>query len=1081
AMYSLANLWNKQYAFDDVFVDSLVVTLAKAADGSWELPISESSDTSAATPISFVINQLALSQTTLRLVQADGDTAVIDNLSLLASVSGEGGMYSADIKRLDFAANRMSGPVRVLGKVSYADGVIVVQDLQLLHGNTRVKISGTYDPDDAGGAAHIAADQIDLRELTDLVGGNLEGVVDATGNVVLVDNALSGQVTVGGHFVIADIENLFIDFSLEDKLLVFDTVYGTVLNNCSVDGKMQVNLNKPEVYWLEADIRNFNLAELLPNTFPSNLTGRLRLDGKAFGSDELQLFADVELFESSFDDYPLQTASGLMRITTRDLVFPEPFQVTYYENTLVAQGEVDYRNDINLQVDADLPNLDRWRGKLFIDQPGGRAIAHATLTGNTGDPDLHGWLRSDSLWVYGLYGDSAYAEFGIERFLTRRLGEVWADFLAGEAWQIPYDTGRVELSLDSALVNIDTVHLVSPDVQVDGAGLFDQARDPWLLTIDSLELSLFGRDFYNRGQQQIAVDTLGFDFIAASIGKDQTSLQALGRIDFEETTNMQVAVNDVTVSSWLNLFEQDVDFDAYLSGEASLTGSFAEPSFLVDLGMDSMVYQGVVLGDLTVAAQYDQELLTIDSVVVLSDSGSYRGVGYLHADLAFDAATVERFPDRQFDIQITAEDNQFDLVTNLMPSVEDLRGSFTADFRLSGTPTDPHLDGQAVLLDGRLKYFDLANLIYTDSASVTMRDNRIILNQLTSHIKEGERRSYIYADGDITVQSLDTLLYDLYIRVPKQTPFKYELADIEGKFRAELEVRGAPPTITGDVTVFSGRDRSPFPSSREGSPLMLGLAGEDPWDLNINVDIVSNYWIKNDDIDAEFSGFLNITRERGRYRFAGEMDILRGRAFLFDKTFRNPEGGVIFEDVDYPNPRLDMTWETRIPVTTFEEEEQRASEVVLPIRISGTLENPEFSVAQTGTETEFSDEDILPLLVANYYSSDTTKPGQFDQRLYDWVSTRFSQIASRRLGVETFQIDPTYGGEFDLNRAQVTLGAYAPNVSNLYGYTRFTRSQVQEVGFEYRLRKGVLVEGRRELDEQARERYGVNLRLHWEF
>ena len=1093
AVYSASDLLSKNYLFDEVYVDSLLLTLVKNENGQWQLPFPiggthhDSSDTSGAAPATpepppqFSVKQLALSQTSFRLVQATGDTTVIKNLSILASVSGEGGMYSADIKRLDFASGSMPGITRVTGKISYSNGTIVVQDFQISRNGTRIKISGTYAPDEKTGAAHLSADHIDLEEISQLTGAKLKGKIDLTGNVSFVDGRLKGQVTAGGTFLFAGIENLFIDFTFEDKVLTFDTVYGTIFENCAIDGNGRVDLNKPETYSLDADLSNFDLSQMLPKTFASNLTGHLRLDGSSFSNEDLLLHVDVNLFESSFDEYPLQAAKGRLDITTVDLSFPEPFHVVYYENEFAATGNIVYDGDIDLDVDADLPNLDRYQGRFFINQPGGRAVAKARFSGKTSDPDLSGWVSSDSLWVYGLYADTCFAEFDIARFLTGREGTVTVDMLAGEAWQVPYDTGRAEIRLDSLQVWIEDVHMGSSKVTMFGGGLFDQSYEPELLRIDTLALTVFGQEFYNRGALQVAIDTAGFDLLSTTIGKDRTSVMARGRLNYDETMNLRVEVNDVVISSWLQLFDQELPVDGHLSGSADLAGSFIAPSFVVDGGIDSLTYQSVVLGDLTVSAQYSDELLTLDSVVVFSDPGMYDARGYLYANLAFDADIVERFPDRPMDIKLHFTDNRFDLVSLMLPSVEDLKGDFFADVRLSGTPTDPHIDGQAYLKKGDLKYFDLANHVKTDSAGVQMRDNQILLNDVVCYIQDKDRKSYAYIDGDITVLSLDTLDYNLEIRVPKQTPFVYELADLEGKFKAELEVRGAPPKITGDVTVFAARDRSPFPTGREGSLLMVALAGDDPWDLNINVDIESNYWIKNDDIDAEFSGDLNIIRERGRYRFAGEMEILRGKAFLFDKTFNiEPDSRVTFEDIDYPNPRLDVTMVTRIPVTKFEQEEVRTEEE-LPLYIGGTLENPEFSIADTDGGSDLSNEDILPLLVANYYGASDTKPGRFEERLYQYASSQVSQIATRRLGVETFEIDPMSGGEFDLATAQVTLGAYAPKVENLYLYGRATSSLVQELGFEYRLKKGFVIEGRRELDEQARERYGVNLRLHMEF
>ena len=1103
AVYSLSNIWNQQFLFDDVYADSLVITLVKGPDGGWKLPLPGSEDvkvgdndslavsdsTAAASPLEFAVKQLALSQSTIRLVKGEGDTTDIRNISLLTSISGEAGMYSADIKRLDFAAGGMPGGTRISGKVSFSNNTLVVQDLQLVRGSTRIKISGTFDPDAMSGAGHVSADHIDLEELTGVTGGNLKGVLDLTGNVSYVNGRISGQVTVGGTFLFAGIENLFIDFGFEDKVLSLDTVYGTIFETCAIDGRCEVNLDKPEKYWLDADIRNFDLSRMLPNTFGSNLTGHLRLDGNYFTNEELLLDLYVNLFESSFDDYPLHAANGHLTITTEAVTFPDPFEVVYYENRFTAEGEVDYDGDLRIEVDGDLPNLDRWRGKLFIDQPGGRAQAHAVFSGKTSDPDLHGSLTSDSLWVYGLYTDSFSGAYDIERFLTGRKGTVTADLGTGAAWDVPFDSGRVDLSLDSLIVGLDNIRLTSTEVSVFGAGSLNQEFEPQLLSLDTLDLGVFGREFYNMGNLDILIDTLGFDLRRTQIGNGPTSLMANGRIDYDESMNLRFEVNKVSIGSWLPLFdkERELKVDGYLSGAADLAGRFVEPSFVVDAAIDSLTYRNTGLGELTVSAQYSDKLLTIDSLVVFSDPGQYKATGYLYADLSFDATTVERFPDRPFDIRVNASDTRFDLVTLTLPSVEDLKGEFVADVHLTGTPNDPHLEGEALLVDGNLKYFDIVNHVKTDSARVRMRDNQIILDQVTCYIEDKGRKSKMYIDGDITVQSLDTLEYNLGISIPGQTTVKYELADIEARFSAELEVLGStPPLVTGDVTLYSGRDRSPFPTGREGSSLMLSLSGEDPWDLDINVDISSNYWIKNADMDAEFSGYLNIIRESGRYRFAGEMDILRGRAYLFDRTFQIQEDSrVTFEDTEYPNPQLDITMMTRIAVPKFEQEDVR-SEEELYLHVGGTLENPEFGIADAAGGSDLTEEDILPLLVANYYGSGPDQ-SVWTQRAMSFLSSQVSQIATRRLailGVETFEIDPTYSGEFDLATARYTVGLYGPGaLSNVYVYGRAPANDLSqsELGFEYRLQKGFVLEGRREIDDQARERYGVNFRLHWEF
>jgi hypothetical protein len=543
--------------------------------------------------------------------------------------------------------------------------------------------------------------------------------------------------------------------------------------------------------------------------------------------------------------------------------------------------------------------------------------------------------------------------------------------------------------------------------------------------------------------------------------------------------DVSLAVADIPIAPWLHLFAPELAMDGYLSCTARLGGTFADPAIILGGMIDSVVYRDLPLGDLAVSANYRDRLLTIDSLLIYSHPGIYRATGSMNVDLAFTADEVDRLPDLPFDLKIAAEDNRFDLVSLFLPSVENLEGDFFADFTLAGTPTQPHLDGEAYIKNARLKYFDLVDTVKADSVGVTMEDNRINVDDIEVYVYDKRKKSNSYAtiDGILTVKSLDTLHYDLDVSLVEEFPFRYELDDIEGVIEGDLQILGVtPPTITGDLTLTSTKWKAEFQTGVEGSPLMMALLTQKPWDLNLNIEILSNYWIKNQDIDAEFSGFMNLIREQGRYRFIGELEMLRGKGFLFDKTFRiEPDSRVTFEDIDYPNPRLDIIATTRIPVVHFEEEEERSEEATLAIHVTGTLENPEFNTVEG--DSTFTRADILPLILANYYGSESAGAGRFEERISQLISSQVSQIGTRQLGVETFEIDPTYEGEFDIRRTRVTLGVYTSSNLYLYGRPIVSFEKDPELGFQYRFNKWSLFEGRR--DEE--ELYHLNLKLHWEF
>ncbi|RME25317.1 MAG: hypothetical protein D6800_07735, partial [Candidatus Zixiibacteriota bacterium] len=409
----------------------------------------------------------------------------------------------------------------------------------------------------------------------------------------------------------------------------------------------------------------------------------------------------------------------------------------------------------------------------------------------------------------------------------------------------------------------------------------------------------------------------------------------------------------------------------------------------------------LLLGNVVADLHLRDRLLTVDSAIVISPGGKYHAVGSLYTDLAITSREIDRLPDLPIDLRVTVDDTRFDLVSLLLPSVEELEGKLHVDLHLSGKPSQPHLEGEAYLKHAWLKYFDLVDTLYTDSAGVVMQDNKIIIDRIETYVHDYRNRNakrYAILEGDITVTAIDKLYYDVNVSLPREFPFRYELDNITGIVEGDLHVIGEhPPLVEGDLTVLAMRYEVNFADPGESSALITALTSENSWDLDLNVDIPSNYWIRNEDIDAEFSGTINLIREKGQYRFAGEMEILRGKGFLFDKTLRfDPGSRVVFEDIEYPNPRLDITARTRIPrpQSPFEEA-GTPHDVELGIHVGGTLEHPD--IEPLPNDEGLTREDILPLLIANYYSeAGTAAQGGWSSRLSQVVASQVSQIGTRQ-------------------------------------------------------------------------------------
>jgi len=1083
--YAISNLWRRNFRFEYLFVDSARVTLVRDSVDGWLLPtIPTSSDsTKPKTPLSFSVELFSLNGVQVRIIDG-ADTLGIDDINLALAMQSADGTYGVSIENMQFtSADKRLHLDAGGGKVTYSDGSLVFKDLLLHSHDMNLRLGGRVSTAPPWSAkVSFDFDNVDLAEVTSIIGPKLRGVIDLKGEAAFEDDLLSGSVDIGGDFMIATFENLHTDFRLADKHLYLDTVYGAFLQSCAVDGRGEIDFSSdPEQYQLSADIRNFNLTELIANSFHSDLNGHLEMSGRSFREKTLRLDMDVDLFDSEFHDYHFDRGQGLLVITPDSLVFVPPFRIDYYENAFDLDGTIVYSDSTNLKVTADLQNLERYRGKLFIDQPAGRGRADAVVSGRTSDPDLRGRFVSDSLWLYGFYSNDFTSEFELSRFLTGREGFVDVTCFDGDAYGIPYDTCYTALTVDSNIVQIDTAHLHNQYSSASAHGLLDYGAYPMLLDLDSLNVHVFDVDFYNRRSVWIEIDSSGFLFPQVAISDQGADIVVRGRADFDESLDLDLIAVNVRAAPWVELFDKELPFDGLVSCEMNVGGSLAAPEIDVTGRVDSLIYRELMLGRLQVAANYRGHRLSLDSLVVMSDPGHYRAAGYLPVDLTFTTAPTERFLDQPMDIRITAGDRRFDLVSLVLPSVEQLDGNFAADFRLSGTPNAPNLEGHAYVKEAKLKYFDIEEPFYSDSVGVTMHNNRIKIDHARVYSENPQHVAVI--DGEIVVKSLDNLFYDIDVSISKPITATYELEDIKAELKANLHIGGdSPPKVTGDVELLSMEYLVNFAEPYEGSPIMSALTMENEWSLDLNILIPSNYWIKNDDIDAEVAGQINLLREGSVMRFIGQMEILRGRGFLFDKTFQLEAGGLVtFEGNEVPNPQLDLVGYTRVAgvsQTTLDNQDVVPEQIELCIHVTGNLDAPDINPCEG---SQLSRDDIVPLIVANYYASDSvTATGRLEQSISGLVGSRISQIGSRRLnklGVETFEIDPYYEGQFDPLKARVMVGFYtAPNLY-VYGRSDLAFESVQEVGFEYRFNKNFLMEGRSDEDLL----YRLSLKLHWEF
>ncbi|HEX2897986.1 MAG TPA: hypothetical protein VHP63_08060, partial [candidate division Zixibacteria bacterium] len=812
--YSLSGLLSGRYYFSLVKIDSARFLLVEKDSGGWYLPPLAPGGVGSAGPAAPFSGSIEDFQVinSIFVVQNAKDTISFTDIDLAASLEVEEGTYASDLERLSFHSNRQNLQLdHCSGRMTYAEGTVSFQDCSVGRGSSRIKLNGQFDIKQFLGRVNLIADNLDIKEISGYAGLDLSGQIDLNGSFDVDRKGFKGSVDIAGELAITEFKNLHVDLRFENKHLYLDTIYGTILDKCAVDGRGEIDFSgETETYELRSSLTGFNLNSLIDGTFESELNGDVYLRGKSFRTKLMTLEVDAAFYESIFHDYHLHSAIGSMQITADSIVFFDPFIIEYFENFIGFNGKIKYKGDIDIELAAQLNNLERYQGKLFIDKPAGRGYAEAKLTGKTSQPDLQMTFESDSVWIYDLYCSEFTANADIKRFLTGKKGSVKINMSNGSAWDVPLDSGFSVLTIDSNLVFIDTLNLKNEYTSIEATGVFNYGTAPMALNLDTLHLVLFNQEFFNSGKLRVAVDSAGFDFQRAALENKDVLLSGTGQMGFDQSLNMAFDLKNVVISPWTKLFEMEQEYDGIVSGTAKLQGLIKNPDFNLSLTVDSLVFRSIVLGNLAANVNYRDQLLTVDSLVLLSQQGRYSATGTIPIDLSLAATPVRRLLDSPMSLSITATDKRFDLVTTLLPSIEQLDGDFFADFRIFGTPNDPHLEGAAYLKNGVLKYYDLEQLIFADSASVVMKDNSIIFDEIEAYTykdtKKKLHKRQAKLEGEITVRALDRLYYDVYVTLPREFPFTYELADIRGSIEGEMHIEGeSPPTVTGNLSLVAMR------------------------------------------------------------------------------------------------------------------------------------------------------------------------------------------------------------------------------------------------------------------------------------
>lgn len=569
-------------------------------------------------------------------------------------------------------------------------------------------------------------------------------------------------------------------------------------------------------------------------------------------------------------------------------------------------------------------------------------------------------------------------------------------------------------------------------------------------------------------------------------------------IDF--TKNLQFSSKLDLEGIYLEDYTQFIDINQSMSGLVSgtinLDGITADPNITFDLSVQHPVFDRIEGYHLEASGGYDSGTMEFTRLYLeeTREGGIYQGSGTLPLTIDLYTPVIELRRDDPMDLKFHAETPQLQFLSKYMGKVDAVTGVFTLDLLVSGTPNNPERNGQITIDSSTVEVATLENEITGISGRGILRNNRMQLRDFTAKMHSPQDREIIEGvfqrfrhwvsnlfDREVAQRkpnlavngSLDFAHFfqpGLNLRIKGEDIYiRTLLGEIEG-------ITGADMTLTGRDSLVIAGDLQPeevvLRMSFSGNNIPQEIApnrGEGRYvEYNLHTTFPGNFYIRNDQVSAEFEGDIWIVRHGDEpVNFSGQLNVIRGKYYYYDDTFTIQEGQIYFDPVEF-NPRLNI-------VATTEIEDQ----VEVQLTLSGELDNPSINLETPGEGQRYTEQEILEILTFNERIEEGINTQALGQSIFtSYLEQQLENYGSQLIGLETFDVEAEGQGLQNLENVTITMGRrVAPNLYFTYGRGFFAENPTNTVGLEYQLNRYMSLLG--EVDEEGLYHFKYRLKYNY--
>jgi hypothetical protein len=777
------------------------------------------------------------------------------------------------------------------------------------------------------------------------------------------------------------------------------------------------------VYNVNGEIRDLNIAEFVPDTtLESNINLSLDAEGDGFTQDNLDLFLNATLHNSNLSNVKIDTTRLIVDLRSdpgnrviniisdlADITIMGDYKVAQAVDLIVSEMSLvstAFSEKMNSIFPSVVEEENETKAGLKIKEPLFVQVDEpvsfnylidlkdfslvSAFIGNYNldvDAEMGGRFEStaDDSVLFTFNTDLGYVKFyndTVAYFISNLLIdlEVQNSFNAQSTSDLLVD---MNVTADRVLAGSEIFNLDFDFEMQDNVAEFSLSANPEPYTakiiseidlsgsslemsIDSLKL-LYGKfEIQNRDNLILSYNGNRLDIDQFALFHDNSEINIEGYLS--QSGNQQLEINlhnwrakDLTANFMNTRPENSVE--ASINFGANITGSFESPVISAVLLIDSIAFGNKRFGKLKSIFNYNDKnfvinLAFLDSALNNNDT-ALTLKGNIPVDLAFSGAEENYMESKPMTINLHSDGFNLGAFGDVLPAVNRLRGNFTSDLEITGTPSSLTTNGFIKVVDAAF-FLEANNLEYNASLLVNINDENLKLDSLViANVKGTENGGRMHGSGSAKLDNFElteskfSFNGDLKVlgeaSKPASSSIYGELViGTEGNVEVDINNEGIflkAPIVIKNADVTFPQSQSAYQSGSQNyiykfavdtttmadTSRELGFeelveiseqsgkkegetaAPKNIFDYNISVRIQDEATITfvlsrefNQNLVAVLEGKLDLIKEGSKTKIDGKLELLEGSTLQFIKTLE-AVGSIDFRSGEISNPYLDIT------------------------------------------------------------------------------------------------------------------------------------------------------------------------------